>query len=176
MADDKIPAAPVKDGPGDAKPPKAPKPPQPKATGPKPADPAKTAGEGSDMPRKSARDMVKEEASKASREAAGKARSYASEGKTKATGTLRDVSRMMEEAAGSVDERFGAEYGKYARQAAGSVSDFAATLESREVDELLDDVRDFVRKSPAVAIGTAAALGFVFARILKSGFDHDGAD
>jgi ElaB/YqjD/DUF883 family membrane-anchored ribosome-binding protein len=40
-----------------------------------------------------------------------------------------------------------------------------------DVDELVDDVTSFVKKSPVIAIGTAAAVGFVLARLIKSGID-----
>ena len=68
----------------------------------------------------------------------------------------------------------GEQYGKYARSAAGQVSGFADTLRSREVEELLDDTRTFVRKNPAIAIGAAAAAGFLLARVLKAGIDQAG--
>ena len=38
-------------------------------------------------------------------------------------------------------------------------------------DAMLDDARAFVRKSPGVAIGVAAALGFALARVVQSGLD-----
>jgi ElaB/YqjD/DUF883 family membrane-anchored ribosome-binding protein len=34
---------------------------------------------------------------------------------------------------------------------------------------MVEDTRQFVRKSPAVAIGAAAAIGFVLARLVRSG-------
>jgi ElaB/YqjD/DUF883 family membrane-anchored ribosome-binding protein len=53
------------------------------------------------------------------------------------------------------------------------VSGVADTLKSKEVDELLEGARDFVRNKPAVAIGAAAALGFVLTRLIKAGNDDD---
>jgi len=41
----------------------------------------------------------------------------------------------------------------------------------QKVDELIEETRQFVRKSPAVAVGVAAALGFVIARVVKAGID-----
>ena len=40
------------------------------------------------------------------------------------------------------------------------------------VDELVDDVRDFVRASPGVAIGIAATVGFTLARLVQAGIDE----
>ncbi|MEI9850044.1 MAG: phage holin family protein [Sphingomonas sp.] len=78
---------------------------------------------------------------------------------------------MMHSAAADVDERIGPAYGKYARSAAEGLSGFAETLRGKQVDELIDDATAFVRRSPAIAIGTAAAVGFVLARLIKSGID-----
>jgi ElaB/YqjD/DUF883 family membrane-anchored ribosome-binding protein len=79
----------------------------------------------------------------------------------------------MENAAGSVDGSLGAEYGDYARSAAKAISGFSDQLKAKDIDDLLADIRDFARKSPAVAVGTAAAIGFVLARLVKSGFETD---
>src|SRR3546814_19644781 len=81
----------------------------------------------------------------------------------------------MTNAEGSVDEKLGAQYGDYARSAAQSLSGFSQSLDAKAIDQLLDEARDFVRKSPAIAIGTAAAVGFVLARLVKSGFETDTA-
>lgn len=102
------------------------------------------------------------------------ARDAANSGKAKASSTLSDVSAMVEDVAKTLDEKVGGQYGDYARRAAGAVSGFADTLQSKEVDELLEDARNFVRQRPAVAIGAAAALGFILTRIVKAG-DNDEA-
>jgi ElaB/YqjD/DUF883 family membrane-anchored ribosome-binding protein len=120
---------------------------------------------------KGAARTLKDEASKLGQQATDKARGLADEGKLRATGALDEFSKMMEDAATTVDDKLGEQYGQYARSAAQTLSGFSDSLRGKEVDELIDDVRDFVRKSPAVAIGTAAALGFVLARVVKAGAD-----
>lgn len=102
------------------------------------------------------------------------ARDAANTGKEKASSTLSDVSAMVEDVAKTLDDKVGGQYGDYARRAADAVSGLADTLKSKEVDELLDDARNFVRQRPAVAIGAAAALGFILTRIVKAG-DNDEA-
>lgn len=114
---------------------------------------------------------LKDEANKLGRQATDKARGLAGEGKLRATGALDEFSKMMEDAAGTVDDKLGEQYGQYARSAAQALSGFSDSLRDKDVDELIEDVRGFVRKSPAVAIGTAAALGFVLARVVKAGVD-----
>jgi ElaB/YqjD/DUF883 family membrane-anchored ribosome-binding protein len=100
-----------------------------------------------------------------------KARSYAEDGKAKAGSMLDEFAKLLQDAAGNVDSKLGEQYGNYARSAAGAVSDFSGKVKDKDLDELLADARGFVEKSPAVAIGTAAALGFVLMRIVKAGVD-----
>ncbi|MDQ2879223.1 MAG: hypothetical protein M3R41_09135 [Pseudomonadota bacterium] len=123
----------------------------------------------------SAKQSFKDGAAQISKDAGTKARSYAEEGKARAGGVLDELARLMGDAAGTVDEKVGAQYGQYARGAADAVSNFSSSLKSRNVDDLIGDVREFARKSPAVAIGTAAALGFVMVRLIKAGLDSDRA-
>ncbi len=115
----------------------------------------------------------KDGAAKLGKDASGKARAYAEDGKARVGGVLDELSKMMGDAAGTVDEKIGAQYGNYARSAADAVSGFSESLKSKNVDDIVADARDFVKKSPAIAIGTAAALGFVLMRLIKSGLDND---
>lgn len=119
---------------------------------------------------------LKDEAGKLTTQGLDRARSYAADSKDRAGGALDEFARLMTDAAGSVDDKLGAQYGDYARSAAGSLSGFADTLRNKDVDELLADARELVKKSPAIAIGTAAAVGFVLARLVKSGLDANDAD
>lgn len=118
-----------------------------------------------------AKQAVRDNASKLSGQAGDKARDYAVQGKAKAYDALGQLSRMLEDAAGQVDEKLGSQYGQYARSAAGQVNNIADRLNAKDVDELVDDVRGFVRQSPGVAIGAAAAIGFVLARLVQAGID-----
>lgn len=118
-----------------------------------------------------ARQAFKEEAGKLTQTGLEKAKTYAVDGKDKAGGALDEFAKLITDAAGTVDDKLGAQYGDYARSAAGSLSGFADTLRKKNVDELLADARELVKKSPAVAVGTAAAVGFVLARLVKSGLD-----
>ena len=114
---------------------------------------------------------LKDNVIKFANDAGDKAKAAAEEGKTRAGGALDDLANMLRDAAGSVDDKVGEQYGQYARSAADAVTNFSQSLQSKQVDELIDDARNFVKKSPAVAIGTAAAIGFVLARLVKAGLD-----
>ena len=105
--------------------------------------------------------------------AGDKAREYANTGKDKATGALDEISGMVETVAKTIDEKVGAQYGDYARRAAGAVSGVADALKSKDVDDLMKEAQTFVRQKPAVAIGVAAALGFVLMRLVKAGSSDD---
>lgn len=115
--------------------------------------------------------QLRDGASNIQQQAGDKFRAYAETGKTRATSALDEFSQVVNDAASSIDERLGSEYGEYARRAADAVAGFADTVRNKQVDELLDDGRDLVRKSPGVAIGVAAVVGFTLVRLIKSGFD-----
>ena len=118
-----------------------------------------------------ARQLVKDGAAKYGGQAGDRLRAFADDGKARATGALDELAKAIEDAAGTIDDKVGAQFGGYARTASGAVSDFSQKLGAKEVDELLDEAREFVKRSPGVAIGAAAALGFVLARVLRSGVD-----
>lgn len=115
--------------------------------------------------------QLKDNVVKFANDAGEKAKVFAEDGKSRAGGALDELSKMLHDAAGTVDEKVGEQYGQYARSAADAVSNFSNSLKAKQVDDLIDDARDFVKKSPAVAIGTAAAIGFVLARLAKAGLD-----
>jgi ElaB/YqjD/DUF883 family membrane-anchored ribosome-binding protein len=109
-------------------------------------------------------DPIKDQAGKTAKSAAGVAKEK--------TGTaMQSLAKLIADTAGTVDAKLGPQYGDYARQAAESVAGAADTLDTKDVDQLLGEARDFVRKSPAVAIGAAAVVGFVLMRLAKGSDD-----
>ncbi|MET1110351.1 MAG: hypothetical protein ABWX67_02370 [Allosphingosinicella sp.] len=106
-------------------------------------------------------------------QAGGKVRTFAEDGKSRATDVLEELSRVVADTADSIDERLGNNYGEYARKAADSVAGLAENLRGRDVDELYDNVRSAVRKSPGVAIGIAAVVGFTLVRLIKAGLPEE---
>jgi len=105
-------------------------------------------------------DPIREQAGKTAKSAAGTA-------KDKTGSAMQSLAKLISETAGTVDAKLGPQYGDYARQAAEQVAGAADTLDSKDVDQLMTEARDFVRKSPAVAIGAAAVVGFVLMRLAK---------
>src|SRR3546814_3055485 len=78
-----------------------------------------------------------------------------------------DVCSSDLDSANTVDEKLGNQYGDYARYAAEAIAGAATALDNKDIDDLVNEARDFVRKSPAVAIGAAAIAGFVLMRLVK---------
>lgn len=101
--------------------------------------------------------------------AADSARAAAEKGKERATEAVGSIGKLIRDSASTIDENVGKQYGDYARSAAEMVEGFAGKMDAKDVDAIAEDARQFVRKSPAVAIGAAAAIGFVLARLVRSG-------
>lgn len=116
-------------------------------------------------------DKVRSGGEKISGQAADKARDFVGQGLERSGDALSNVSRLVSDTATGLDERLGPEYGDYARRAAEAIDSTAQKLRSKNPDELIDDTRDFVRKSPGVALAGAAIVGFALARLVKSGLD-----
>jgi len=109
-------------------------------------------------------------------QASDKARDYANQGKDAATGRLNDFAGLVSGLADSLGDKLGPQTGDYARRAADTVSKFAEGLKGRDVDDLVDDTRRIIKQNPAMAIGAAAALGFILVRLAKAGGnDNDEA-
>ena len=106
-------------------------------------------------------------------QAADKARDLVGQGLERSGEALANVSKLVGDTATSLDERLGEEYGEYARRAAGAIEDAANRIAAKNPDELIDDTREFVRKSPGVALAGAAIIGFALVRLVKAGLDRD---
>ena len=102
-------------------------------------------------------------------QAGEKARGLVSQGLERTAEALANVSKMVGDSADGIEERLGPEYGDYARRAAGAIENAANTVASKDPDELIEDSRNMVRNSPGLALAGAAVVGFVVARLLKSG-------
>jgi len=130
-----------------------------------------SASGGTTSEKPNATQALKDNVIKFANDAGEKAKGYAEDGKSRAGTALDELAKMLQDAAGTVDEKVGEQYGQYARSAADAVANFSGALKEKQVDDIIDDAREFVKKSPAVAIGTAAAIGFVLARLVKAGLD-----
>ena len=121
-------------------------------------------------------DKLKTGTDKLSGQAADKARGLVGQGLERSGEALASVSKLVGDTAAGLDERLGAEYGDYARRAAISLEEAAGKIAAKDPDELIDDTREFVRKSPGVALAGAAIIGFALVRLVKAGLDQDKED
>lgn len=115
------------------------------------------------------KDKVKSDINDFKAQATDSVRAAATKGKDRATEAVGSISKLIRDSAGQIDDNVGKQYGDYARSAADMVEGFAGKMDAKDVDALAEEARQFVRKSPAVAIGAAAAIGFVLARLVRSG-------
>ncbi len=143
-------------------------------TGPTADAPTSSSGRGAVI------NKIRSGGEKLSGQAADKARGLVGQGLERGAEALANVGKMVGDTADGIDERLGAEYGDYARRAATAIEDAANSLAAKDADELIDDTRTFVRKSPGVALAGAAVIGFALARLIKAGLDRgtddDGSD
>jgi len=120
--------------------------------------------------------QVREQVSSLRDQATDKARGFAEGGKDRTTQLLDDLSEIIHDAARSIDDRLGDQYGEYAHRAGDTVANLAGNLREKSLEDLVEGTRSIVRKSPAVTVGTAALLGFVLVRLVKSGLEADTGD
>ena len=118
-------------------------------------------------------EQVKTSSNKLAGQAADKTRGLVGQGLERSSEALASVSKLVGDTAAGIDDRLGQEYGDYARKAAGAIDNAANSLASKSPDELIDDTREFVKRSPGIALAGAAVVGFVLARLVKTGLDSD---
>jgi len=121
-------------------------------------------------------DRLREGREQFTSQAGEKARGLVSQGLERTSEALANVSKMVGETAPGIEERLGAEYGDYARRAAGAIENVANTIAEKDPDELIEDTRNLVRNSPGIALAGAAVVGFVVARLFKTGLARDDED
>ena len=109
-------------------------------------------------------------------QAGDKARGFVTQGLERTSEALANVAKMVGDTASGIDERLGEDYGDYARRAAGSIENVANAIAEKDPDELIEDTRNFVRNSPGIALAGAAVVGFVVARLLKTGLASSSED
>ena len=141
---------------------------EPEQDEPEPAD-AAAAGETLKEKAGSFKDQATARAADLRGKAGEQVFAFAAQGKDRVTESLDGVAKYVSDVAAQVEEKLGPQYSGYAKQAADAVAGMAASLREKDVEELFDEARGYVRKSPAVAIGAAAAAGFLVSRLIKAG-------
>ena len=81
---------------------------------------------------------------------------------------MRPIQTALQETAHQLRRQDQYSVAQYADKAADQLERFSGYLRENDVDQLLDEVRNFARSRPALFLGGAAALGFLGTRFLKS--------
>jgi hypothetical protein len=118
-------------------------------------------------------DRIRSGSEKLANQAGDRARGLVSQGLERTSEALANVAKMVGDTAPGIEERLGGDYGDYARRAAGSIENVANSIAAKDPDELIEDTRSFVRNSSGIALAGAAVVGFVVARLLKTGLARD---
>lgn len=98
-------------------------------------------------------------------EARVKGKDLATQGKGKVSEGLTALGQAVADSAHVVDEKLGARYGDYARSASRGLQDAATRLDDKTIEDLGEDARAYIRKSPGAAVGIAAVFGFLLSRL-----------
>lgn len=108
-------------------------------------------------------------------QAGDKLRAVADEGKAQVANSLEGLVTAARDIADKLaDGQFGPVAG-YARTVADTLDGWSATVRDKPVEEWVDDGRELIRRSPAVAVGVAVAAGFVLSRFLKASAQPGGS-
>lgn len=102
-----------------------------------------------------------------------RAADLAKDGKAKTSDVISSLGKVVADNAKVIDDKMGTRYGDYARTAARTMQETAARIEAKDLNELGDDARAFVKKSPGLAIGIAAVAGFLISRLFRGGSSSD---
>jgi ElaB/YqjD/DUF883 family membrane-anchored ribosome-binding protein len=133
-------------------------------------------GSGSGVGNGSIAERIRSGREQLATQAGDRARGLVSQGLDRTSEALANVAKMVGDTAPGIEERLGPDYGDYARRAAGAIENVANSIAEKDPDELIEDTRNFVRNSPGLALAGAAVVGFVVARLLKSGLAADDED
>jgi hypothetical protein len=122
--------------------------------------------------RQGVRGMISSAGTKLKDEGKNRARGLVSQGLERGSSTLSNISTLVDDTVQQIEERLGPQYGDYARSASQTLNRYANTLQNKDADELVDDAREMIRKSPGVALAGAAIVGFGLVRLLKAGLEE----
>jgi hypothetical protein len=111
---------------------------------------------------------VQNEAERLSGEAKAKAQSLLHEQQHAIADQVGGFAQALHQTAQHLQEQHHDAVAQYTGQAAQSLERFSQTLRERDINAIVGQVQDFARRQPAVFIGSAALLGFMAARFLKS--------
>lgn len=132
-----------------------------------------TGSDSAGSERQGVRGMISTAGTKLRDEGKTRARGLVGQGLERGSSALSNISGIVDETVQQIEERLGPQYGDYARKTSQALNRYATTLQNKDPDELVDDARELIRKSPGVALAGAAILGFGLVRLLKAGLEEN---
>lgn len=81
---------------------------------------------------------------------------------------LHDAAGVLRETGEQLKRKNQPKGGEYAATTAQKVDDFTNYLQSKDIDELMDEVQGFVRQRPWFSIASAFMVGMAAARFIKA--------
>lgn len=115
-----------------------------------------------------AADKVRSTTQQVSSQAKESARGAYERGKHSALTELENIASALREVAQSMQQKEGASSSRLMRTAAEKLEGLSATIDQKNLDDVVGDVERLARRNPAVFIGSAIALGFIASRFLKA--------
>ena len=99
-------------------------------------------------------------------QAGEKARAMGQQGLEKASDFIGGIASAAHDLG---NRQQGSKVGDYAHKAGERLDQYASRLRDADLDNITTDVRAFVRRNPALAIGGAVVVGFLLARMFRAG-------
>lgn len=93
--------------------------------------------------------------------------------KSQAAGIAHDLSSALNKSSEHLHERGRAGLANYFDMAASAAEQFGSDLEGKDEAEVIDVVKDFARRGPALMFGAALVVGFGIARFVMSARQSD---
>ena len=113
--------------------------------------------------------QIKDQISGFKSQATDRVRTLADDGKAQASSFLQSIAEVLSDAASSIEDKLGDRYAGPGHNASDSIRSLAGKLDDSSVEDLYEAAKGFAKKSPALAIGAAALIGFAVARVLRGG-------
>lgn len=120
-----------------------------------------------------ARRLAEERARSFVGDATQQARSYADSQKEAAAQSLQDFAEAVRRASDELGKRDQTLAARFVQEAAGSLESMSRSVGSRNVDSMLDAVRDFGRSNPTAFIAGSVLAGIAIGRFARSSDDRD---
>lgn len=122
-----------------------------------------------------AAEQTRDKAKDMAGQAKERARSTGEQQKGRATDEIEMLATALHDAGSRLDREDMAT-GKFIHAAADRLQDFSTRLDSRDIDGLVREGRQWARRNPTAFLGSAVAVGFLASRFLKASSDDNEWD